>query len=729
MSASAPLRVLEVLTVRFSENGVTAFVLQMLRHADPGRVSFGLVCPNEPPADVAAELRSRGVEIVVLPMRNRNPLLYISRLARVVRCGNYAAVHAHGNSATLYVEMLAAKRGGAHVRIPHSHNTTCSMKAADRLLRPLFRASYTHALACGAAAGRWLYGDAPFTVIPNAVDTERFAFSTAERTRIRTSLGLAADAPVWIHVGTFNRQKNHAFLLELFAQYVKEQPGATLLLLGDGSLRAQIESDAAARGLSERVRFLGAVRDVAPYLSAADRFLLPSLHEGLPFTLLEAQCAGLPCLVSDAVTQEARLTPLAAYQPLSSPAAWVNAALALPDCSAREQASRDAIARIAAAGYGAADGAARLTDFLTGCVRMRSFALVTHKMTGGGCERVIAQIVNSFCAAGVRCTLYTECNVPSFYPLDTRVRVVPLLEGEAMRACDVPRAYRRLRSLVRSDAPDLVLAMPEKVNVWTVLFLLGTNVPVVVSERNDPKRHPENRIKRLLRRVVYPVANGFIFQTQQAADYFSPRIRARSVVLDNPLDVSSLPAPFAGEREKTIVAAGRLHPQKNFRMLIDAFAAFRASHPDWRLVIYGEGGERAALTQLLQDLPDGAAALPGQTDRLAERIDSAGMFVLSSDYEGMPNALIEAMAMGLPCIATDCPCGGPAALIAHGVDGLLSPVGDAAALSRSMARIADDPALADRLSRHALCIRARMDSATVLENWRQYLDRIAAEHK
>ncbi len=348
--------------------------------------------------------------------------------------------------------------------------------------------------------------------------------------------------------------------------------------------------------------------------------------------------------------------------------------------------------------------------------------IVTHNMAGGGSERVIARLLASFSARGDTLWLVTECAGASFYALPDTVRRYALLEREHMSASDVPRAYRRLRRLVRREKPELVLAMPEKVNVWTVLFLLGTDAPVVVSERNDPLRHPESRLKRLLRRLVYPFAAGYIFQTEMAAECFSPRIRARAAVLDNPLDTGSMPPANTGARGKTVVGAGRLEPQKDFPLLIRAFAAFYPAHADWRLVIYGEGTERAGLEALCRALlPDGAWSLPGQTDALYGRLAQAGMFVLCSAFEGMPNALIEAMALGAPVVSTDCRAGGPASLIRNGENGLLVPAGDEKAMAAAMARLADDASIQQRLSCGAALIRARLDESAVTEKWRNYL--------
>ncbi len=357
---------------------------------------------------------------------------------------------------------------------------------------------------------------------------------------------------------------------------------------------------------------------------------------------------------------------------------------------------------------------------------MRKLFVLTHKMSAGGCERVIAQLLHSFCADDMDCTLITECSVPSFYPLPKSLRVLSLSDKPVLRAREIPAAYGKLRRLVKKEKPDLVLAMPEKVNVWAALFLLGAGVPLVVSERNDPYRHPANRLKRALRKLTYPLVNGFVFQTTAAANYFGRAIRARGVVLDNPLDVSSIPAPYTGERKKRIVSVGRLEAQKNFPLLINAFARFYRTHPDYSLVIYGSGALIEELGKLANKRGvSRAVELAGQKADVPQQIADSKMFVLCSDYEGMPNALIEAMASGLCCVATDCPIYGVRSLIQNEENGLLVPVGDEDALANAMTRLADDENLARRLGKNAEQIKARLDARVVCEQWRQYLAKIA----
>ena len=359
---------------------------------------------------------------------------------------------------------------------------------------------------------------------------------------------------------------------------------------------------------------------------------------------------------------------------------------------------------------------------------MKKLMIVTHKMSGGGCERVIAQLLTCFARDGIECRLVTECGVPSFFDLPESVEQIYLTFDQTLPERRIPKAYRKLRKLVKQERPDVVLALPEKVNVWTVLYLLGTGVPVVVSERNDPHRHPENRIKRILRRLVYPFAKGFIFQTKDAARYFSHAIQRRGIVLDNPLDTARIPARFEGERRHTVVAAGRLHEQKNFDLLIRAFARFYRTHHAYSLVIYGEGPEKERLQKTASSLGiAGAVELQGQSKALLNDINDSGMFVLSSDYEGMPNVLIEAMACGLPCIATDCPIGGVRSLLTSGENGLLIPVGDEDALYEAMCKLAEDESYAAWLGSRAAGIRNRLDETIVAAKWREYLEGVSGK--
>ena len=363
-----PVRVLMVLTVRYGKNGIANCVTNYLSRMDPARVRCDLVCLNEPDETARALVEQTGGSVFVLPGRNRRPLRYIQQLTNLVREREIEIVHAHGNSATLTAELLAAKRGGAGVRMPHSHNTTCNMKAVDKLLRGVFYRTATDNLACSVAAGEWLYPDHPYTVLNNAIDSKRFQYSAAKREETREQLGLKQDDFVFLHIGAFNEQKNQAFLLEAFERLLVQKPDARLLLVGDGARRASCQARAEARGIRKQVSFLGLREEIPALLFAADVFVLPSLHEGLPLTLVEAQCAGLPCIVSDKVTREAALSVMVSFAPIEHAQAFADA-MATAAQTQREEASTRAIARAQEAGYDVAQNAEALMHIYESAAR------------------------------------------------------------------------------------------------------------------------------------------------------------------------------------------------------------------------------------------------------------------------------------------------------------------------------------------------------------------------
>lgn len=352
--------------------------------------------------------------------------------------------------------------------------------------------------------------------------------------------------------------------------------------------------------------------------------------------------------------------------------------------------------------------------------------IVTACMSGGGAERVISRLLADFTKRGVRCTLVLMHKKEIEYriPEQTKVIEIGVLSGSS--AADKLKKYARVRAIAKEEKPDLILSMPEEIGIYVALAMMGSSVPVVVSERNNPWVMPYKKITRFLRRVAYPHTKGLIFQTEMAASFFPKSQRKKGIVLPNPLDTENIPLPHEGERDKRVVAAGRLETQKNFPLLIHAFAQFCRTHPDYELVIYGEGSERPCLEDLsVQEIEGESWSLPGRSSCLAEEMKSASMFVLSSDYEGMPNALIEAMALGIPSISTDCPSGGSAELIEDGVNGLLTPVGDKEALCLAMCRIAEDGELARTLSENGVKIKERLCCERVCALWLDYLTSVA----
>ena len=308
--------------------GVEQVAMNYYRHIDRSLVQFDfLVCEGSGMVP-RGEIESMGGRVLMVPPYKRLPR-YTRELERLFREGRWPIVHSPVNALSVF-PLRAAKRAGAPVRIAHSHTTTgkgeTAKSAAKAVLRRFSNVYPTHRMACSRYAGEWLFGKgAEFEVVYNAIDLSRFAFDAEARARARTDLGLVDDQLAIGHVGRFVPVKNHRFLIEAFAELVKLRPDAVLLLVGSGEAEALVEGWAAERGVADRVRFLGQRNDVDRLYQALDAFALPSLYEGLPLVSVEAQAAGLPCLLSDRITREVDVTGAVRFLPIDDPSAWAEA--------------------------------------------------------------------------------------------------------------------------------------------------------------------------------------------------------------------------------------------------------------------------------------------------------------------------------------------------------------------------------------------------------------------
>lgn len=355
---------------------------------------------------------------------------------------------------------------------------------------------------------------------------------------------------------------------------------------------------------------------------------------------------------------------------------------------------------------------------------MKHIAIVTTNMGSGGAERVIAQLLKQW-SSKCKCTLILIKKTEIFYSIPPTVKIIEIGQQCNNHIIDKLKIYASVRHIINNIKPDVVLAMPEDIGIYTTLSLLGTGIHIVVSERNDPAIMPNKKITRLLRRIAYKFTDGFIFQTKNAMEYFNKNIQRKGIVLYNPLDLERIPDPFIGRRKKNIVSAGRLTEQKNFKLLIDAFSSFYEKHPEYTLTIYGEGELRKQLVEYSNRLDAHTNILfPGNSKNLLESIKDSAMFVLSSDYEGVPNVVIEAMATGIPVISTDCKPGGASALITNNMNGIIVPIGDTKKLYESMTFLAKNPDVANNYATKALLIKEQMDSEIVSQNWLDFLLRI-----
>ncbi len=349
---------------------------------------------------------------------------------------------------------------------------------------------------------------------------------------------------------------------------------------------------------------------------------------------------------------------------------------------------------------------------------MEKIVFVIPDMPGGGTERVVALLANEYSRRGIPVAILLFAGHETAYPLDSGVEVVSVGEPSGGSLAARLDRIRRMRRFYRENRNCQIWAFSVMGTVFSAAAALGQRHFFLVSERNDPGRYDHKRIRNL----CYRRADVVVCQTLDAAAGFPAGIRKRSVVIPNPLETGE--EPFTGEREKRIVAVGRLSAQKNHKLLLRAFAAFSGEHKGYVLEIYGQGELEPELRRLASALKiDKSVIFKGFSGHVLSDIRSASMYVLSSDYEGISNSMLEAMALGLPVIATDCPIGGSRMYIKDGVNGFLTPVGDVQALALAMGRLADDSSLAGRLGREAVKIREELAVAKIADRFLALCDR------
>lgn len=252
--------------------------------------------------EIISHFQRLGCEIVDLPDRKTNVLSYAKAIYKLMRMHRFDVLHVHGNSGTMIIELLCGLLNHIPIRIAHCHNSISNHMSIHKVLGPVFKKTYTNAFACSEAAGKWIFDD-NFSVLPNAIDTRKYKFDKHIRDKIRSSLDINERTLVIGHVGNFNMQKNQSFLLGILSKLLAKND-AKLLLIGQGPLFNMIKNEAREKGLEKNVIFAGLCENVNEYLQAMDVFAMPSLYEGLPVSLIEAQTAALPCVLSSTISKE-----------------------------------------------------------------------------------------------------------------------------------------------------------------------------------------------------------------------------------------------------------------------------------------------------------------------------------------------------------------------------------------------------------------------------------------
>lgn len=316
------MNLLIVSTVDFNKHGIPVAIMNNYRQFDHTSIHCTFVTYDSVDDFFEKEIRKNGDDVCVLSHRKKDTFKYIKELRSLAISKKFDLAHIHGNSSTMVFELIALK--GMVKTVCEAHNTDCVHSFLHRALYPLFFCMVEERAACTKEAGVFLYNKRDFQILKNGIDSNEFKFSQNIRERIRKEMAVD-DEFVILHVGAFNEQKNHQFIIDLFGLYKQTNPNSKLWLIGEGNQRESIIFLSRKNDLEDSVSFVGKIDNVSEYMMAADCFILPSLYESFGIVNIEAQATGLPCIVSKAVPDASKISDYFFKESLYDMNNWVNA--------------------------------------------------------------------------------------------------------------------------------------------------------------------------------------------------------------------------------------------------------------------------------------------------------------------------------------------------------------------------------------------------------------------
>lgn len=354
---------------------------------------------------------------------------------------------------------------------------------------------------------------------------------------------------------------------------------------------------------------------------------------------------------------------------------------------------------------------------------------VTPGMTFGGAERVISILANIWCDMGHDVSMFiTATNRAPVYKLNEKINVEYFADYNEKGVSHF-KLISSIRKFVNKEKADSVISFMNDVCAYTIVALMGTGIPVIYSERNDPNKTNQGKVEKLCRKIVEIGAKHIVFQTNGARSCYSKKVQKKSSIILNPVNLDKIPIRTKEKiNYSEIVTVARLEPQKNQELLIDAFSEVSKKHGDAVLKIFGEGSLKDKLQNRIDELGlQDKIYLMGAKQDVLEWIKESFCFVLSSDFEGLPNSLIEAMCIGMPCISTDCSPGGARELLGED-KGIVVPCGNKEELAEAIDLYLEKKEIAMQYGEAAYELREEIDCNVIAKKWMKLIEKITEKN-
>lgn len=703
---NAPIVVAQIMG-KMNGGGVEAVIMNYYRHIDRSKVQFDFICDEDSTNIPYEEIEKLGGHVILCPPYQKLHK-YMKFLENLFREKKYRIVHSNINTLSVF-PLKAAKKAGVKVRIAHSHNTSnpkeFKRNIIKNILRKFSKKYATDYFACSEAAGRYQFGDKAYDegkviVVRNAIDIDMFKYDPSARRRLRKEIGIKEDDFVIGHIGAFRRQKNHAFLIDVFAEVKKKKRNAKLVLVGQGPLKDGIKEKVKKLGLEKDVFFLGQRDDTNKLYSIFDIFCLPSLYEGFPVVGIEAQANGLCCIFSNTITKEIQVSGNNHLLTIKNIDGF---AKQIVNCGGRSNNKSKL--------YDIDKESSELQNNYIQNSKIRVIHLLSTDVFSGA-ENVGCQIINGF----KNDPKYSEMIYVSRIGTNRQfleARGIKYYSLYGFNKKSISRALAELK-------PDIVHAHDVKASVMAARCIRG-GISIISHVHNNHEDMRKTNIKTLAYNHYKNKYNCIIWVSKSAFDSyrFNKRIEGRSLVLYNVIDSDYLIKTSKEATNRTsydVVFLGRMTYQKNPERFIGILDKIRHDYPDIKAAMIGDG-------ELIDDVRELIKArglnrnidVLGRLDNPYGVLSGSKMLVMTSRYEGTPMVALEAIALGKPIIST--PADGIVDIVKNGYNGYLSD--EDSVLAAKIKEVIKDKLAAEKYTKNSNAING------VINNSEKYISTIS----